>query len=396
MGSTKAVEESDKALDVARTKAIHEILAEEGFNGIELLSEVAESPHTVGWSLANATNDQYFDSIIPLKIGGQPNSRNFAGGFIWKRYWQDNWEWIDNALHQCIDERTAVNLLLALRFHPNVWARAVERGDCVRDTYWKECQAFNPQLELEAVSLAVNNLLVYSRPVDAIVVLSFAIHDKLHVASDLLCRSLEALLRLPKADSGRQIHQMDRYHIQEVIAELHLREDVATDRLILIEWHFIHLLDAHSQYSPKTLHKHLAHSPDFFHEVLSACSRSRNITEVEREAVTDHDKYMAEHAFHLLRDWNYIPGTQDDGSIDEQELNDWCLKAREFAIASGRIEVCDVQIGEMLSRCPRQDDDGSWPCQAIRRVIETIASDSIASGLHCGISNSRGLAWRWW
>jgi hypothetical protein len=102
---------------------------------------------------------------------------------------------------------------------------------------------------------------------------------------------------------------------------------------------------------------------------------------------------MAEHAFHLLHDWNHIPGTRDVGSIDEQQLKDWCLKARELAIASGRIEVCDVQIGEMLSRCPLQDEDGSWPCQAIRSVIEAIASDSIASGLHCGISNSRGVVW---
>ena len=48
----------------------------------------------------------------------------------------------------------------------------------------------------------------------------------------------------------------------------------------------------------------------------------------------------------------------------------------------------------MLARCPLQDEDGSWPCRAIRSVIEAVASDSIASGLHCGISNSRGAVWR--
>jgi len=388
------VEESDKAMEAARTDAILEILKDSGFNGIERLSEVAESPYSVGWSLANATNDQYFDSMIPAKIGGQLKEREFANGFVWKRYWPDNWGWIDNALRQCADERAAVNLLLALRFHPNVWDRAAELGEHVRDIYWKECRAFNSQLELEEVSLAVENLLGYSRPVDAIDVLSFAVHDKLHVHSDLLCSSLESLLTLPKAESGRRIQQMDRYHVREIIAELQARDDVSTDRLIPIEWHFIRLLDEHSQYSPKTLHKHLAQSPDFFHDVLSACFRSRNAREVERESVTNHDKYMAEQAFHLLHDWNHIPGTKDDGTIDEQELSDWCKKARELAAASGRIEVCDVQVGEMLSRCPMQDEDGSWPCQAIRNVIETIASDSIASGLHCGISNSRGVVWR--
>lgn len=134
------VEESEKALEVARTNAIREILSEEGFSGIEQLSELAESAYTVGWSLANATDGQFFALMIPAKIGGLPKERDLAGGFIWKQYWPDDWEWIDTALQQCSDDRAAANLLLALRFHPNVWERAGTRGDDVSETYWKECR----------------------------------------------------------------------------------------------------------------------------------------------------------------------------------------------------------------------------------------------------------------
>jgi len=389
-----SAEERDKALETARVDAMKEILEEDGFSGVEQLANVSESPYTVGWALANATSDQFFDSMIPAVIGGQPKERDFAAGFIWKQYWPDNWEWVDNALDQCTDERTTVNLLLALRFHPNIWDRAAERGDDIANIYWAECRAFNPQLELEAVSFAVETLLIHLRPVDAMDVLSFALHNKLRIESDLLCRSLEALLELPKAESGRQIQRMDSYHIQEIIAELQPRDDIAESRMIHIEWHFIRMLDEHSGHSPKTLHKHLATSPEFFHEVLSACFRSRTEPDDEQEKPSEHGKYMAEHAFHLLHEWNQTPGTQENGGIDEKQLQSWCAKARELATASGRIEVCDVQIGEMLSRNQLTDDDGAWPCRAIRNIIETVGTDSIRSGLSCGIRNSRGVVSR--
>ncbi len=154
------------------------------------------------------------------------------------------------------------------------------------------------------------------------------------------------------------------------------------------------MLDEHSRHSPKTLHKHLAAEPEFFHEVLSACFRSRTEPNVEQKKQSEYGKYMAEHAFHLLHDWYQTPGTLEDGTIDEQKLQSWCSKARELATASGRIEVCDVQIGEMLSRNQLMDEDGSWPCRAIRNIIESVATDSIRSGLSCGISNSRGVVCR--
>jgi hypothetical protein len=188
---------------------------------------------------------------------------------------------------------------------------------------------------------------------------------------------------------------MDAYHVQEIIAEMQIRTDAERSRMIQIEWHFIRFLDEHSTQSPKTLHDQLASSPEFFHEVLSACFRSRNnVEEIVDQKPSEHQRYMAEHAFHLLHDWNVIPGTNDAGLVDEVQLDTWCIAAREIATRSGREEVCDVQIGEMLARSQQTDTDGAWPCRAIRNVIEKISTKSLCSGLSCGILNSRGATWR--
>ena len=89
-------------------------------------------------------------------------------------------------------------------------------------------------------------------------------------------------------------------HIQEIIAELQGRTDIANDRMIQIEWHFIRLLDEHSLHSPKTLHKHLSQSPGFFDEQPAPEIHVRFVTNNEATAsrttgpfvAFDHDLFL--------------------------------------------------------------------------------------------------------
>jgi hypothetical protein len=103
---------------------------------------------------------------------------------------------------------------------------------------------------------------------------------------------------------------------------------------------------------------------------------------------------MAEHAFHLLHEWNHVPGTVDDGSVDESRLREWCTMARRIAEDSGRLDVCDSHIGQLFAKSKQRDDDGVWPCGAIRHVASEIATDALGSGMSCGIRNLRGAVWR--
>ena len=115
---------------------------------------------------------------------------------------------------------------------------------------------------------------------------------------------------------------------------------------------------------------------------------------MEEQESTDHQRYMAKHAYRLLHDWSLLPGTNEDDSVDEGQLREWCNDARRIADASGRLEVCDSHIGQLFARCKAKDSDGKWPCTAVRRVAGEIASDSLRSGMYCGIKNLRGAAFR--
>jgi hypothetical protein len=103
---------------------------------------------------------------------------------------------------------------------------------------------------------------------------------------------------------------------------------------------------------------------------------------------------MAEQAFRLLHDWDCVPGTDEGGKVSEAALREWCHRARSLAEKAGRLEVCENSIGELFGKSQVADEDGTWPCTAVRKVAEEIGADSLGSGMHCDIINSRGAVWR--
>lgn len=386
--------DNEAALANARNEALQEILDQQGFARVEALLVQAESPNVVGFALAKSTGDLYLSNVIPACLEGTPDELQFAAGFIWARYYPDAWRWVDTCLVRCESATSRANFLRSLRFSRPVWERAQTAGDEADRIYWSTCRPFNPDLESQDVGAAVQRLIKHERPADTLDLLGMALHQKRVLSPDTLLGPLESLLALPAEKSQEQFRRLDGHDVQSVIEELQRRSDVDQDRLIRIEWHFIRLLDSHSGHSPRTLERYLSSSPGLFNEVLNCCYRSRKPEAQVEENSTEHQGYMAEHAYRLLHDWSRLPGTQEDGSVNEDELREWCKEARRIAEETGRTEICDSHIGQLFARCAAEDSDGKWPCTAVRRVAGEIASDSLSSGFYCGIKNLRGAGFR--
>lgn len=384
----------EKKLEVARQTAIQEVLKMEGFEGIESLARNAEAANTVGMSLSKATGDEYLAQIIPRRFAEENWELDLARGYIWNRWYPGNWDWIDKQLENCSTVNQQAWLLAIVRFTPEAWTRAAKLGNETDALYWKRAGAWNPELDEDAVAIAVEKMIEHDRVGGTIGILGMAIHQKKNVASDVLFLPLEKLLTLSSGVLHKQFGQTTRYDIQKIIQELQSRDDFSEERLIRIEWNFLAMLDEHSGHSPKKLFAKLATSPEFFVEVLSYCFRSAFEADEERESDTEKQRkqQLATQSYRLLSDWNLIPGTTSDGSIDAKVLVSWCQKSRKLAAECGRSEVCDSQIGQLLALAPR-NEDGSWP-EAVCFAVEEIATDSLASGLNCGIRNSRKVTFR--
>ena len=102
---------------------------------------------------------------------------------------------------------------------------------------------------------------------------------------------------------------------------------------------------------------------------------------------------MAERGYKLLKAIKRIPGHNDLGELEADRLAKWIATVRQSCTELGRAEAADSWIGNVLSRAP-VGQDGVWPCEPVREVIEDIQSESMIRGAYSGVFNSQGPHWR--
>jgi hypothetical protein len=149
------------------------------------------------------------------------------------------------------------------------------------------------------------------------------------------------------------------------------------------------ILDGHPAV-PATVHKALSIDPKFFADFVDAAFFPNNVSDQERQKANDErHRLVAENAYRVLHSWDRIPGQNDNGQIDDTILRAWVRRARELCQESGHLEICDLQIGELLAQ-PDAEADHSWPRIAIRDVIEEFNSKELIEGFIIGTLNTRG------
>jgi hypothetical protein len=88
-----------------------------------------------------------------------------------------------------------------------------------------------------------------------------------------------------------------------------------------------------------------------------------------------------------------VPGADEAGVIDGLALETWVKDARKLLKESGRGEIGDSKIGEILSASKREPDQ-PWPPEPVREVIEMVRSRALESGFEVGVYNRRGVTVR--
>ena len=202
----------------------------------------------------------------------------------------------------------------------------------------------------------------------------------------VVARALEALLK-----SQRTLQRSSLvYEIGTLLDYLERSETVGAQRVAQLEFEYLPLLEG-SRRPARVLHRELAGNPQFFIDILKAVFRAED--EEPREP-PDSERTLAMLGYRLLDSWHRpAPGLQDDGTVDEQQLNAWVDAARALAAASRRGKIADQQIGRVLRWVP-DDPNGLWPGRIVRDLVERIESRDLDTGLELGLQNSRGVTTR--
>ncbi len=381
----------DRLVGEHRQNALKEIYEKRSLGGIEALAAIAQ-PHIVGFILGQMEIDtqELTDWIVASESRDYPWFGGLMGGLLRalpddKR--NDLLEKILTVAEKSDWTADRISRLLSLApVSKTIWDMVAGLGAKVEGVYWNIC---NPdwaiktdEVELEFV---LGKLLAAQRPRTAF---SFCHLELDKVKPEMLADIMEQILQ------GHEHRDMplDSYEIQQAVERL---EAGALDkqRLIRIEFGLIPALGYENEQCAETLYNALLSDPKLFTELLCILYKPKNKDREKEEPVNESTQAAATIAWRILHHCKQLPGQQPNGSIDAQAFVAFIDSAREMAEAADRLEVCESTLGNILAHAP-DDEDGTWPCRAIRDVLNRPELENMRRGLHTGVLNKRGAHWR--
>ena len=286
---------------------------------------------------------------------------------------------------------SAVPLLLLTPFGEAAWSLVGSYGDDVAALYWKDVVPGWLRESSSATNLAVEMLMKARRPRAAFSV----VKDHPDV---LPVQTLQKLLTAMPQDSEDKPgdYQLESYYVERAFKCIDGSSELSLEQKAILEFTYIKVLsrswDRRAESAIPNLERYVESHPELMVQAIVWSYRRRDGADdpAEFKVEPDQVKLMAERGHELIRALRRIPGSDEQGAVDAGKLAKWVTAVRESCKKLSRLEVADIKIGELLAAAP-VDNDGSWPCKAVREVMEDVHSEDIMRGAHTGVYNSRGV-----
>lgn len=372
----------DEALSALQRQAIEDVLAS-GMSELESLIVDVKQPHTVGVHLAQIPAAPE-GSIVAWLDSDSSNLRDAATAYARLKIYDNGIDWLQSVLGQKnhLSDQARTLLMAAVPFEKRFWIPVEDMDIELRSAYWNRV-AYYGVPKAERVE-GVDKLLENARPWQALGLLSGMLHDKQTLETDLIKRALRGVLGFRGPIDERQ---MSGYYVETLLEYLEATAPDDSD-LPQLELLFFRLL--HDHQPSGALYRMLSADADQFVDLVKLAFRAEG--EPKRK-LTEKDQAFAGLAWSVLHEWSLLPGQRPDSTIDGQHLAGWVRSARLALADAGRASIGDELIGQVLASSPA-GQDGVWPAEEVRDVIENLLNARIEAGLQIGRTNQRGVTSR--
>lgn len=375
----------DADLEARREAAIRAIFADEGVAGVRRLAASAKLPWAAGFALA-ATTDTDDAEVMGDLDSQDPATRQFAEAFARRRVGgslADIRRWAAQ-----FDGRPLLQsrLLQLAEDAPAAWDALKDYDEAVGEAYWSEFSPYGRGADFPRLEEAVRNLLARGRSAVAVDALSMYVSNGNNdVDENLVALALQHF----GSREDPEARSVSSYDITRLLGYLRER-GVDQSSIALLEWRYLPLLE-HGEMP--ALERQLSRDPATFVQMIEMVFRPASARDEERVELSATDAALASNAYRLLREWRLVPGTNEDGVVEADRLRAWLDETRLLLLEVDRTEVGELHIGEVLAHSPA-DPDGTFPCLAVREVLETSPDDRLTRGFSIGVFNKRGVTSR--
>jgi addiction module HigA family antidote len=384
-----------------RTNALREVIAQRGLEGVFMIAERGRAAWQVGALMARAIlPDQQISDFVDaalrrlLKDQGEAFPRkNLIGGAVHALDEEKRVAVLEGRIKKLAPEN-AVKLLLLAPFRRSTWKLVDQLDDEYRMAYWKniapdwihDSEAENGE--------AVERLLAVKRPRAAFSCIRLQPET---AEPSLLFRVLSEMAKGGDDQPGH--YQIEQYSVERAFKRIDGGGAFTLEQKAGLEFAYIAILaqpwSDRESYRIPNLEKYIEIHPEVFTQaVVWTYKRRDEIKDPPEWSVAPEDvERYAERGYKLLEAIERVPGHDDLGELKADRLAKWIKTVRDACAELGRAEVCDISLGKLLSSAP-QGDDGVWPCEPVRQVMEEIQSEKISNGARTGLYNARGVHFR--
>jgi hypothetical protein len=361
------------------------------------LAARAVDARIVGECLADATADKYRADVLAMVTAALPDER-LAAGWLARRFQQDGWTWLEQLLTGELTPEQAALALLTSRDYPKAWQVADTHGAPVAEVFWRYFSINGLGHGFRYATEVASRLAQAGRVAAALKLIVIYLDDLGQQTADFLIDLLSQFTGTYQSDP--EIGLLAEYDFRTVFEYLNQNAKPAHSAQVgQLEWTFVAVLGDEPPVS--RLHEALTSDPDLFVTVMemtwpasdSELDEENEEAAPEGEPPTSEQVQQAESGYALLTSIDRLPGTMPDGQVDSAALRQWVTQVFDRATAAGRRKVAEALIGQILASAPA-DEDGDWPCQPVRDLLEELQSERVERELAMRLYNLRGVTIR--
>jgi addiction module HigA family antidote len=392
----------EERINNQRTEALREILAQRGLAGILELSKLGKASWAIGALASSAVlSEQEIQELLRLAL--EPilsdmeeahSYKSLIAGALQALVDDDKREMVLKCVVANLSEEETVRLLVLAPYRKSTWKLVDAFGEAAQAKYWSEVTpSWICDSDLDRTE-SVERLLRAKRPRAAFSCIRFE-PGKLDV--QVLYRLLSEMAQGGNDRPGE--YMLEHYNIEEAFKCINSSPTLTLDQKAGLEFAYIELLarpwDPRDSYGIPNLEHYVEFHPELFVQAVAwTYKRKDGATDpAEFQVPPERIEIMAERGYKLLDAIQRIPGHNDLDELEAARLAKWITTVRQSCTELSREDVTDRCIGKVMSFAP-VGKDGVWPCEPVRDVIEDIQSESMVSGMHTGMYNSRGVVMR--
>ncbi|AWH94988.1 hypothetical protein A6048_05245 [Dietzia psychralcaliphila] len=390
-------EQPEKTLNDRRAEVVRAILASGGFEAVAAFAANVEVPGYVGKTLAEIDISEDLDLVDGVldRLGASTASEHpasdlaVAWGYAVAR--AEDFTWLKEVVAKRPDQ--AAVLLNTVRTSSAILGVVAKLEAEQQALFWKGVNPY--RVDGEVVERVCEGLLDAGRPFGAMT--TAAGHGSPGPSSDLIIRVLSTDFDQANEPDNEDTHNLG-YTVGLLLNRLE-NSEVDDEVISNLEFRYLPVLNDYRE--PRALHRELARKPELFATAASSVYKpdDQPKTDVDAAVAGDETSEMSGEQFRfssaawsLLNGWHGpLPGSNVPDELPAAEaVQAWVEQVRVELGSRDRTQIASAAIGAALA-APVTDEDGTWPCEPVRNVIEHEQSDELESEFRISRLNQRGV-----